>query len=183
MNFPTRETNRLHLVQITSEHVDGYFDIMSRPDVTKYYGMDPLHEQKQAFKMIESFQTTYENHRGIRWGMLEKGTNRFIGTIGLNNWSTWSKRAEIGYELHPVFWRKGYATEAIQNILEYSFLELDLFRMGAVTFPENEASNKLLRKIGFKQEGVLRGYLFQTNQSHDAFVFSILRPEWEKTSS
>ncbi|QDP39901.1 GNAT family N-acetyltransferase [Radiobacillus deserti] len=183
MSFPLKDTNRLKLVQITHNHVDDYFAIMSQPIVTKYYGMDTLNEREQAVKIVESFQTNYDNKHGIRWGLIEKETSQFIGTIGLNNLSIRSKRAEIGYELHPDFWRKGFATEAIHSILNYAFYELGLYRIGAVTFPDNLASNQLLEKLGFRQEGLLRGYIFQDEQSHDANVYSILASEWESTSA
>jgi len=54
-----------------------------------------------------------------------------------------------------------------------------VYRVAAVTFPDNIASSGLLRKLGFQQEGVLRGYLYARGESHDAAVFSILKPEWE----
>ena len=81
--------------------------------------------------------------------------------------------------MHPDFWRRGLAKEAVLEVLRYSFEELGLYRMGAVTYPANDASNTMLKKLGFKQEGVLRGYLFQRGTSHDALIFSLLEPEWK----
>ncbi|MGV3489183.1 MAG: GNAT family N-acetyltransferase [Tuberibacillus sp.] len=57
-----------------------------------------------------------------------------------NHLNTWSKKAEIGFERHPSHWHKGIVTEATKEVLRYSFLDLDLYRMGAVTFPKNDAS-------------------------------------------
>lgn len=178
MNFPTLKTKRLKLVHIDHQYDQALFDIMSNKSVTEFYGMDSLQSIDQATKIIDSFQSTYEKKQGIRWGIILEQTNAFIVTIGLNNLTTRSKRAEIGYELHPDFWRKGIATEAIEAVLNYSFDELGVFRMGAVTFPDNVSSNNLLEKVGFKKEGILRGYLFQNNQSHDAYVFSMLKTDW-----
>lgn len=178
MDFPTFETKRLKLVHIDHQYDQAFFDIMSDASVTKHYGMDSLQSTDQATKIIDSFQSTYEKKQGMRWGIIWKETNTFIGTIGLNNLTTKSKRAEIGYELHPNYWRKGIATEAIEAVLNYSFKDLGLFRMGAVTFPDNVSSNNLLEKVGFKKEGILRGYLYQNNQSHDAYVFSMLSTDW-----
>ncbi|ASK61009.1 GNAT family N-acetyltransferase [Virgibacillus phasianinus] len=178
MDFPTFETQRLKLVHIDHQYDQAYFDIMSEDKVTEYYGMDSLKKVNQASKIIDSFEDTYMKKHGIRWGIIWKETRTFIGTIGLNNLSTWSKRAEIGYELHPDHWRKGIATEAIRSVLGYSFREMGLFRMGAITFPDNVSSNNLLEKVGFKKEGILRGYLYQGDKSHDAYVFSMLRSEW-----
>lgn len=150
---------------------------MSRDEVTKYYGMDSLKRLEDAEKMIASFPKTFNSNRGIRWGMVVKESGAFIGTVGLNNLNAGSKRAEVGFELHPSFWNGGYTSEAVKEIINYSFNTLELHRLGAVTFPQNEASISLLKKLGFVKEGTLRGYLFQNNQSHDAFVFSLLETD------
>ncbi|QOS89014.1 GNAT family N-acetyltransferase [Brevibacillus sp. JNUCC-41] len=65
------------------------------------------------------------------------------------------KRAEIGYEIHPDHWRKGYTLEAASKVISYGFDEMNLTRIGAVVFIENEAPSTLLTKIGFQKEGVL----------------------------
>ena len=125
-------------------------------------------------------EKAYSSSRGIRWGMIDKDTNRLIGTAGLNQLNKGSRRAEIGYELHPSYWRKGYTSEAVKAIIDYSFSTLGLFRIGAVTYPDNKASILLLRKFGFKKEGMLRAYLHQHGRSYDALVFSLLQPEWKE---
>lgn len=178
MGFPELETNRLNLVQVKKEHTKSFYEIMSKDEVTRYYGMDSLESIDDAEKIVESFQITYESNRGIRWGIVLKETGEFVGTLGLNNLSTWSKRAEIGFELHPSHWNKGIMTEAVKEVLRYSFEDLDLFRMGAITYPQNQPSIKLLTRLGFTKEGLLRGYLYQKNRSHDALIFSLLRKEW-----
>jgi ribosomal-protein-alanine N-acetyltransferase len=179
MEFPELETNRLKLVQVKEEHTQSFFEIMSKDEVTKYYGMNSLKSIEDASKIVESFQQTYESKRGIRWGIVLKETGDFVGTLGLNNLSTWSKKSEIGFELHPSYWNKGITTEAVKEVLRYSFEDLELFRMGAVTYPQNEPSIQLLQRLGFSKEGLLRGYLYQNNQSHDAFIFSLLRTDWK----
>lgn len=100
-----------------------------------------------------------------------------IGTVGFNAWSPKHKRAEIGYELHPEYWRKGYATEAVSEVISYGFKELDLTRIGAIVFIENKASNELLTKLGFQKEGVLRNYMYQNGVPYDTYVYSLLRTE------
>ncbi|WP_281974748.1 GNAT family N-acetyltransferase [Halobacillus litoralis] len=180
MGFPELETKRLKLVQVKEEHTQSFFQIMSKDEVTEYYGMESLKSMDEAAKIVASFQSTYESKRGIRWGIVLKETDEFVGTAGLNNLRTWSKKAEIGFELHPSHWRKGMTTEAVKEVLRYSFEDLELFRMGAVTYPQNEPSIQLLRRLGFIKEGVLRGYLYQNNQCHDALIFSLLSTDWGK---
>lgn len=180
MEFPELHTDRLQLTRIKKEHTNAFFDIMSRDEVTHYYGMESLENKKQATEIIESFQKGFESQQSIRWGVIEKESHSFIGTVGLNRLHLLGKKAEIGYEIHPDYWRKGYASEAVKKILDYSFEELDLYRIGAITFLENDSSKELLRKLGFEKEGILRGYLYQRKQSHDAVVYSIIKPDWVK---
>ncbi len=179
MEFPELETERLKLIQITQEHVKSFYEIMSRDEVTKYYGMDSLQSMDEAAQIIDSFASTFNSNRGIRWGIVSKEQNELIGTLGLNNLNRKSRKAEIGYELHPSYWNKGITSEAVHKVISYSFNELALHRMGAVTYPQNEPSILLLQKFGFVKEGVLRGYLYQNNHSHDALVFSVLQSEWK----
>lgn len=178
MEFPLLETARLRLEKVEEKDAAAFFDIMSRDEVTAYYGMDPLVHEEEAIEIIRSFHASFQAERGMRWAIRLKETGSFIGTIGLNNLNLKAKKAEIGYELHPDYWRRQLMQEAIHGVLKHAFAEIGLHRIGAVTFPENMSSNRLLEKLGFTLEGRLRGYLHQQNQSHDAFVFSLLRTEW-----
>jgi [ribosomal protein S5]-alanine N-acetyltransferase len=180
MTFPELETQRLKLVEITEDHTERYFEIMSLDSVTKYYGMESLQRVEQAADIIKSMKEGFESKKSIRWGLIIKETGAFIGTAGLNNLQIGNKKAEIGFEIHPDFWRSGFTAEAANTVIEYAFKELQLFRMGAITFLENKASTGLLEKIGFKKEGILRGYIFQSGVSNDTYVLSLLEPEWKK---
>lgn len=110
-------------------------------------------------------------------GYSKKGFKGIIGTIGFHAWSPNHKRAEIGYEIHPDHWRNGYALEALSKILSYGFDDMSLTRIGAIVFVDNVASSKLLTKVGFQKEGVLRDYMYQNNKAHDTFIYSILKNE------
>ena len=138
MPFPILKTARLQLIEVTPEHAPALFHILSNEDVTRFYGMNPLREQERCSNIIESFKQTFDSRQGIRWGMVTRDSGTFIGTIGLNHLSLYSKKAEIGFELDPAHWRRGYAAEAIEAVLAYAYETLGLYRMGAVTFLENK---------------------------------------------
>lgn len=179
MTFPILETSRLNLIEIEYKHLDEIYQIFSNEDVTKYYGMSPFINESQAKVMIESFRTRFENKQGMRWGIVEKESNRLIGTIGLNNLILSGKRTEIGYDLLPTYWGKGIMSEAINVVITYCFQTLSLFRIGAVIFPENIASSKVIEKLGFQKEGLLRGYIYQNEESHNVYVYSLLKTDWK----
>ena len=173
--FPTLETERLILREITKEDTEGIFACFSNDDVTRYYGQETLQNLKQAEDIIEFFRKNYHDNRGIRLAIERKEDKGIIGTIGFNAWLPKHKRAEIGYELHPNHWRKGYASEAVLEILSYGFEVMELTRIGAVVFKENEASQNLLTKLGFQEEGILKKYMYQNGVAHDTYVYSLLK--------
>lgn len=84
----------------------------------------------------------------------------------------------IGYDINSNYWRQGFATEAINEIIKFGFDKLDLNRIGAVVFPENLASLNLLKKVGFIKEGVLREYIIQNDIEKDTIVLSLLKREY-----
>ncbi|WP_027954529.1 MULTISPECIES: GNAT family N-acetyltransferase [Halobacillus] len=183
MEFKELTTERLRLVEMTDGYIDDYFHILSRDEVTKYIGMPSLTHRDQADGMIQTFKEQFKSEKAIRWGILLSEEEKFIGTVGLSHLSLWGRKAEIGYELHPGYWKRGLITEAVAHVLTYAFEELGLFRVGAVTFPANTPSSRVLEKTGFLREGLLRGYLFQNGENHHAYMYSILRTEFSKRQS
>lgn len=175
--FPNLETERLILRELTQDDAKSIFNCFSHEEVIRYYGQEPFTDFKQAEKLIMLFSKNFTEKRGIRWGIERKETKGIIGTIGFNVWSPTHKRAEIGYEIHPDYWRKGYTLEVVTKVISYGFNDLGLTRIGAIVFIENEASNQLLKKIGFQQEGILRDYMYQNGKAYDTFAYSILKNE------
>jgi len=180
MTFPLLETKRLKLIELQHQHVNAVYEILSLEEVTRFYGTSPFTLQAEATRLIDMYYKNYLEKRGIRWGIKLKENQRIIGTVGLNTLQLKNKRAEIGYELHPLFWQKGLAIEAVSEVIRFSFDQLGLYRIGALVYPENKPSLALLDKLGFITEGLLRGYMFQDEQFHDTYMLSLLKPEWEK---
>ncbi|MCR8656223.1 GNAT family N-acetyltransferase [Paenibacillus endoradicis] len=172
--FPTLETERLLLREIVKNDAEGIFSCFSNENVTRYYGQETLVHIEQAEAFVDFFANSYKEKKGMRWGIEIKGHQGIIGTMGFNAWSPKHKRAEIGYEIHPEYWRKGFTSEALSKVIQYGFDELALTRIGAVVFIDNEASNKLLIKAGFHNEGILRGYMYQNGVAYDTNMYSIL---------
>lgn len=170
--FPILETKRLILREIVHEDAGDIFAYFSNEDVTKHYGMQALEHIEQAEQLIQGFTKGFQGKRSMRWGITIKGNNRLIGTIGFNLWVPVHRRAEAGYEIHPDFWRKGLASEALEKIVEYGFQELELTRIGATVYIENTASNEMLLKQGFEQEGTLRNYMYQDGYAHDVNIYA-----------
>ncbi|WP_420976758.1 GNAT family N-acetyltransferase [Bacillus vallismortis] len=172
--FPVLETDRLTLRKITDQDVKTIFACFSNHEVTRYYGLENMESIEQAISMVQTFSGLYQENRGIRWGIERKDTKELIGTIGFHALAQKHRRAEIGYEIIPAHWRNGFASEAISTVVSYGVATLRLTRIGAVVFTENEASNRLLVKMGFQKEGVLRQYMYQDGIPYDTNVYSMV---------
>ena len=183
MTFPALRTERLILSEITDSDIDAIFDLFSNKDVMEFYDLKALHESTQAKKLVMLFKSRFESNLGIRWGIREKDTNILIGTCGFNSWVVPMKNAVIGYDLHPKYWGKGFAKEAIQAILQAAFSGSlpcgSIHRVQADTVPGNEASERLLLALGFQPEGIRRESGYWKNKFHDLKCFGLLSHEYK----
>jgi [ribosomal protein S5]-alanine N-acetyltransferase len=82
--------------------------------------------------------------------------------------------AEVGYSFHPDFWGQGYASEAVQCLLQFLWLDLGLHRISAYCRPENSASIALLQRAGFRLEGQLREHKLIRGHYRDSLIWGLL---------
>jgi len=101
-----------------------------------------------------------------------------IGSCGFLNQAERHQRAELGFELSPAYQGQGIAKEASLAVIEYGFTELSLNRIEALVLPANTASQRLLERLGFQREGLLRQYEKTRSQFDDLYMYSILRGDW-----
>lgn len=177
--FPVLQTDRLVMRPLTMEDIDFVFRHFRDPSVTQYL-MDepPVADYAQAQEII-SFYLESEGKTHNRWGIVRKADSRLIGTCGYHKWMKAYFRAEIGYDLSPDCWGQGYMTEALRAVIRNGFYRMELNRIDALVYTGNHRSLQLLRKLGFKQEGLLRDYFFLDGKFYDHYLCALLRREWE----
>lgn len=177
--FPVLETERLLLRDITTEDAEDILAFFSDCQVMRYYGSNPKKTIGEIEDLIKRLRDGYESRVRIRWGITLKGSGRIIGTCGFHNMDMDDRRAEIGYELARDYWRQGIMSEAVSKVIDYGFGEMSINRIEAFYDPKNEASERLLKKLGFQVEGCLRKYSFYSSEFKDAVVCSILKDEYK----
>lgn len=177
--FPILETERLVLRQITPEDSGDLFHYFSLDEVTKFYDVESFTNVQQAEELIDRWHQRFEKNLGIRWGITLKSENRVIGTCGYHGWMKHHFKAEIGYELTPDYWGKGFMTEAIQKVIEFGFREFGLNRIEAFVEPGNVNSRKVLEKVGFSEEGILKEHFYWRNQFVDTAIFALLKKNYQ----
>lgn len=180
-SFPQLETSNLILRRMQATDSRSIFNFLSDDEVTRYYDDESFTEISQAANQIEAWENGFTNKRCIRWGIIRKDEQELIGSCGYYGFHTWHLRASIGYELARSAWRQGVMTEALKAIIELGFIEMSLNRIDAVVMPENNASIKLLEKLGFCNEGLLREYENWGRKGFtDLCMLSLLRKTWIK---
>lgn len=116
--------------------------------------------------------------RGITLAIARRDQPRqLIGTVSLRRYAR-DQRAELGYWLGVDAWGNGYATEACDAAVELGFGKLDLSRIYAQVLEGNEASCRVLEKLGMLNEGVRRRHIRKGKRLHDVTLFGLLRDEW-----
>lgn len=174
MEFPVLETERLLLRQLTSEDSKDLFEYFSLEEVMKYYDLEAFKTEEDAENIIHHFNTEFEKGKGFRWALELKSENKVIGTCGYHNWYPEHYRAEIGYELNPLFWRQSYMKEAILPILTFGLETMQLHRVDAFIDPANISSEKLLSSLNFNEEGTLKDYFFEKGKFVDVKLFGLI---------
>ena len=97
-----------------------------------------------------------------------------VGTVGLDAPNEVWGVAEIGYLLAPEAWGEGYATDAVGLLCEYAFDERRLNEVVAAVYATNPASARVLEKVGFQREGVLRREAFVEGEYVDLYRYGLL---------
>jgi ribosomal-protein-alanine N-acetyltransferase len=180
-SFPQLETSHLILRRMQEKDSGAIFGILSDKDVTRYYDDETYTKISQAISQIEAWENGFANKRCIRWGIVRKGGQELIGSCGYYGFHPWHMRASIGYELSRSSWRQGIMTEALNAIIDLGFREMGLNRIDAVVLPGNNASIKLLEKLGFRNEGLLREYEnWGSKGLVDLCMLSLLQKAWFK---
>jgi RimJ/RimL family protein N-acetyltransferase/predicted enzyme related to lactoylglutathione lyase len=107
-----------------------------------------------------------------------KESGQLIGNCGVRLKEPGALEADIGYELAPEQWRRGYATEAARAMAAFGFTQLGVHRIWSWCIAENAASARVLEKLGMRQEGRLRENEFFKGRWWDTLIYAILEPEW-----
>lgn len=114
-----------------------------------------------------------------------KENNEIIGTIGLHRVSFKDGTAAMGYYIgRKDLWSKGYGTEAVMVLLEYTFNTLNLHKVSAEVYDFNPRSRRCLEKCGYVVEGVQKEHRYRNGRRADCIMLAVFKrtflPLWKK---
>jgi ribosomal-protein-alanine N-acetyltransferase len=161
MFFKKLETQRLYLPNISLEDREFIFSHFSNEKVNRYlFDAEPLVKIQEADEIIDSY-TQPEPRNQHRWILVRKNDGMKLGTCGFHCWNQFTSSCDIGYDLFPDFWGKGYMSEVIYEILIFAKKEMEIKIINACIYIENIKSIELIQKFGFIFSGQTKDEIFR----------------------
>jgi RimJ/RimL family protein N-acetyltransferase len=178
-DYPVR-TERLLLRPLTFGDVDALLAYRSRPDVCRYLPFEPMDRQVIVDRLGEQWAVTALTDEGqsLTLGVELVETGELVGDVILFWHSRLHRGGELGYVFNPHFAGRGYATEAANAVLRLGFDDLGLHRIIARLDERNEASARMARRLGMRQEArLVHNEIFKGEWSNE-LDFAMLAEEW-----
>lgn len=179
MEFTKLETHRLVLRRLEESDLEDFLCCRSNPDVARYQYWEPF-TSKQAYSYIKKYRYSKPGIPGewFQLGIVDKETNRLIGDCALKLDEGEPRNAEVGCNLSYKYQKRGFATEALNCLFSFAFLELGVHRIVAITDCRNIASIKLLERLNMRCEGhFVKNIWFKGNWGSE-YSYAILDEEW-----
>jgi [ribosomal protein S5]-alanine N-acetyltransferase len=169
------ETERLHLRPLATADSSAIFRMRSDGETMRFWDWPPAKDPRDVFETVAAQIDDMERGRSIYWAVcLDDQT---IGCCDLSEIDPHHARAEAGYIFARSAWGQGYAGEAMKAVVGYAFGPLALARLYARMHARNEASRRLLTRLGFSYEGTLRGHVMRDGARRDCQIYGLLRGE------
>jgi ribosomal-protein-alanine N-acetyltransferase len=183
------EHGRITLEKIAGKHCSGLFDLLSDPDVLATLTLNKPQNLDEMRKFISFCEREWNLDSDFTYTILMRNQagdlveKQVIGQITLYDLSFLHSRAEIGLWIGKPYWRQGFGFEALQQLIQYAFTDLNLNRIQAHIFPENTRSIHLFEKIGFKYEGLNRQYVKKQLSYRDVVMYAYLKTDYMPNNS
>jgi RimJ/RimL family protein N-acetyltransferase len=142
------ETDRLLLREFVPDDLEAFCRLVSDPDVTRFTGDGGKSRDEVKQGLEERVFADYRKYGYGRWATVLKATGRVIGFAGLKYLDE-VDAVDLGYRFFKEYWGRGLATEASAAVLRHGFESLGLERVIGITDVENQASIRVLEKLGF----------------------------------
>ncbi|MDP0492521.1 MAG: GNAT family N-acetyltransferase [Verrucomicrobiota bacterium JB023] len=178
IELPTIAAGRVRLRSLTEDDVPSLFEIFGDHEVVRYWGHSVLPDLAAARTLLEDIREHLAQKTLFQWGVEVNASGEIVGTCTLASLDFENRRAELGFALAKRFWFHGYMAEALPVLLSFAFGEMKLHRVWADTDPRNDRSIRVLERLGFRREGVLREHYLIHGESQDAVVYGLLNSDW-----
>jgi RimJ/RimL family protein N-acetyltransferase len=173
--LPTLTAGRVLLRWLEEDDVDDLYRIFGDPEVMRYWSSPPLADRAAAAALLAEIRELFARDELYQWGVALPDEGTVIGTCTLTSFHAESGRAEIGFALGRKHRGRGYMSDAVAGLLDYAFGPLGLRRLEADVDPRNGPSLRLLERMGFRREGLLRERWVTGGEVQDSIFMGLLR--------
>jgi [ribosomal protein S5]-alanine N-acetyltransferase len=172
-------TRRLILRPPTLKDAADIVENVNNLSVSRYLARVPYPYSVTNARHFIKFCREKAKDNPYNFGVTLKSSGKLIGMIGFTEFYKFTAKAEIGYWLGKKYWRQGITEEALRAFVKFAFSKLKMVRLQADAAVENKASWKLLKKVGFKKEGLRRKAerAKSTGRWHDTYSFGLLKSD------
>jgi RimJ/RimL family protein N-acetyltransferase len=145
----------------------------------RYWSSPAMTDRKEAEDYLRRIHEGFAGKSLFQWGVELAQERRIIGTGTLFHIDPANARAELGYCLGSAYWGKGYMSEALTTLFDFAFTTMKLRRLEADVDPRNANSLRLLDKLGFRREGLLRERWNVAGEIQDTVFCGLLAMDWQ----
>jgi ribosomal-protein-alanine N-acetyltransferase len=177
-NIPSIKTERLNLRKIYVSDYEDMYEYAHLASVPKYLTWYPHPSKQYTKEYLQYVSTQYNIGNFYDWAVTLKEEGRMIGTCGFTRFNFTSNSGEVGYVLNPDYHGRGIATEAVRQVMKFGFEELGLHRIECKFMEGNEASRRVMERVGMKFEGYSREAMLVKHQYRTIGTYSILENEY-----
>ncbi|MGN6167848.1 MAG: GNAT family N-acetyltransferase [Solirubrobacteraceae bacterium] len=148
-------TARLRLRPLRPGDLDALSAVYLHPLVMRWIGP---HTREDVRWEIEQQSEHQRSFGWSFWAVEERETGNLIGDCGLQPLEHRGPEVELGYDLHPAVWGRGFATEAARAVMRLAFTCFEIEQVVAVVKPDHLASRRVLEKAGLRSSGSREAY-------------------------
>ena len=174
------ETDRLIIRKVLASDADDFLRYRQQEDYWRHVPIEPATANSIAVMVNGWIQNQHQNPRTVYFlAVTDKRSHQLVGDAGLYVRSIRSRQGEIGWGVLSSHAGQGLATEIGQALLWLAFDNLSLHQVFAQCRVENQASRRIMVKLGMREEGVLRENVFARGEWWSSAQSSILSSEWD----
>jgi RimJ/RimL family protein N-acetyltransferase len=175
------ETRRLRIRRYDATDRASLMSLFGTADMTRYLAFGPATEETidATLERRIARSSIEKEGDGILGAAVLRSTGVLVGEFMLRYTSAAAQAGELGWSVHPDHHGQGYATEGARAFMRLGFEGLDLHRATASCDARNEASIRVMERLGMRREACFREAFLTDGVWSDELVYAILRSEWE----
>lgn len=179
---PILETERLILRDLRASDAQDVFDYGKRPNVSEFTLWEKHNSIEDSLSYINIYAgSNYSNGEPEPFAIELKENGKMIGCAGAFWVSKKNRMMELAYVISDDYWGRGIVAEASQAVLDYCFKLYGIERMQCRCKVGNDASFRVMEKLGFSYEGTLRKAIYHRERFWDMKYTSLLFEDWRKS--